>query len=184
MVRRDEPADPVATALRDVARDDAAELAAVHVAAWQAAYRGLMPDRFLNGITVERWEERWAARLAGESLPPVRVAVRAGAIVGFCTVSTPSRDVDVGDGVAELVALNVAPGAWRSGVGTALMTDALARFRRDGWRVATLWVVEGNARAQAFYRRHGFVGDGAAMTHAPSGATELRMRRSLAAVGE
>lgn len=180
MVRSGGGSAPVA--IRDVVRADAEALAVVHVAAWQAAYRGLMPDRFLDGITVERWRDRWAGRLAAGS-PPVRVAVRDGAIVGFCTVATPSRDADAGPGVAEVVALNVSPVAWRSGVGGALMADALARFRREGWSTATLWVVDGNTRAQAFYRRLGFQEDGAASTHAPSGATELRMRVSLTAVG-
>ena len=103
--------------VRNVEPGDAAALAAVHAGAWLAAYRGLMPDAFLDGISVEEWQARWADRLGGAELPPVRVAVRDGAIVGFCLTATPSRDADTGDDFAEVVALNVHPGAWRSGVG-------------------------------------------------------------------
>jgi GNAT superfamily N-acetyltransferase len=168
--------------IRGVERGDAAELAAVHVAAWLAAYRGLMSDSFLDDISIEQWQERWTERLSGDELPPVRVAVRDGALVGLCMVATPSRDEDAGDGVAEIVAMNVRPDAWRSGVGNLLMNDALDRFRSDGWRVASLWVVDGNDRAEKFYQRFGFEFDGASTSHEPSGAREVRMRLPLTAV--
>jgi GNAT superfamily N-acetyltransferase len=165
--------------IRGVEREDAAALAALHVAAWLAAYRGLMSDEFLDEISVEQRKVRWTERLSGDELPPVRVAVRDGVVVGFCIVATPSRDGDTGDDCAEIVALNVTPDAWRSGVGNALINDALDRFRRDGWRVASLWVVDGNERAEEFYKRFGFEFDGASTVHEASGAREVRMRRTL-----
>lgn len=172
------------TSVRAVERGDAAELAALHVAAWLAAYRGLMSDAFLDGISVEQWQARWTERLSGDELPPVRVAVRDGALVGLCIVATPSRDDDAGEGVAEIVAMNVRPESWRSGVETVLMNDALDRFRRDGWRVASLWVVGGNDRAVKFYQRFGFEFDGASTTDEASGAREVRMRLPLTAADE
>jgi ribosomal protein S18 acetylase RimI-like enzyme len=165
--------------VRGVEPEDAAELAAVHVAAWQAAYRGLMSIEFLDGISVEQWQARWFESLNGDELPPVRVAVWDGAVVGFCLVATPSRDEDTGEDFAEIVALNVRPDAWRSGVGTALMQDALDRFRNDGWRMVSLWVADGNERAVRFYTRLGFAFDGASTTHEASGAREVRMRLLL-----
>jgi ribosomal protein S18 acetylase RimI-like enzyme len=170
--------------VRQVERRDAAELAAVHVGAWLAAYRGLMPGAFLDAISVEAWQARWMERLSVDELPPVRVAVRDGAIVGFCLVATPSRDEDAGGDVAEVVALNVNPNAWRSGIGTILMRDALESFRRDGWQTASLWVADGNERAVSFYKRLGFEFDGATTTHEPSGARELRMRLRLTDAAE
>lgn len=86
--------------VRGVERGDSAELAAVHAGAWSAAYRGLMPDALLDGISVEEWQVRWSETLSGEERPPVRVAVRDGSIVGFCLVATPSRDEDAGEDVA------------------------------------------------------------------------------------
>ena len=43
----------VALVLRLPGLDDAGVLGEVHVAAWQAAYRGLMPDAYLDGQRVE-----------------------------------------------------------------------------------------------------------------------------------
>ena len=170
----------MAVTIRQVQRADAEALAEVHVSAWLAAYRGLMADAFLNEITMEKWAARWTENLSHDKLPPVRVAVRDGEVAGFCVVATPSRDRDTGEQCAEVVALNVKPDAWRSGVGTALMIDALDRFRRDGWQVVSLWVVDGNNRAQSFYRRLGFEFDGACIHDEEDGATEVRMRLLLA----
>ena len=166
--------------IREVERNDAAQLAEVHVEAWLAAYRGLMSDDFLDRITVARRQQQWTENLSRNELPPVHVAVRDGAIVGFCLVATPSRDEDTGDDVAEVVALNVSPHAWRSGVGTALMNDALDSFRRDGSQAVSLWVADGNTRAQELYKRLGFEFDGASTAHQASGALEVRMRLPLA----
>lgn len=165
--------------MRDAEPRDADAIAAVHVAAWHAAYRGLMPDEFLDGITVEGWSARWRTLLGGDEAPAVLLAVGGGGVIGFCILATPSRDEDAGAETAEVVALNVNPEAWRSGVGTALMAEALKSARRDGWRSASLWVLEGNQRALEFYRHLGFVLDGSSKVHEPTGTRELRMRLPL-----
>jgi ribosomal protein S18 acetylase RimI-like enzyme len=46
-----------------------------------------------------------------------------------------------------------------------------------GARACSLWVLAGNARALAFYRRHGFVADGHSKTHSPTGTIERRLIR-------
>jgi GNAT superfamily N-acetyltransferase len=167
------------TTIRDALLDDAGALAELHANAWLTAYRGLMSDEALDAISVKAWTTRWAERLRRDELTPVRVAVRGTRVVGFCVTATPSRDDDTEDDVAEIVALNVAPDAWRSGVGTALMVDALDRLRREGWRGVSLWILTGNARAESFYRRLGFEYDGAKATDDDDGAHELRMRLLL-----
>ncbi len=69
--------------------------------------------------------------------------------VGFCTLSTPSRDQDADDQTAEVAATYVAPQCWSTGIGRALLTAALSKLREGGWREATLWVFDRNARARA-----------------------------------
>jgi ribosomal protein S18 acetylase RimI-like enzyme len=165
--------------VREVERGDAHALAVVHVSAWLAGYRGVVSDEFLDGVTVEKWEARWVGWLSGCALPPVTVAVRNATVVGFCTMATPSRDQDTNGEVAEVVALNVSADAWRSGVGTALMQDVLDRFRRDSWRAVSLWVADGNERAQEFYKTLGFEFDGSSEMHEESGTRVVRMRLPL-----
>lgn len=91
----------------------------------------------------------------------------------------PSDDHDEDGTVAKVVALNVRPDCWRSGIGTALMGEALSAFRSSGWRSASLWVLEGNDSGRAFYDRLGFETDGAVDIFGESGAPVVRMCRLL-----
>jgi ribosomal protein S18 acetylase RimI-like enzyme len=156
--------------------DDAAAIASVHVRAWQVAYRGLMPDEVLDGLSVEQREEMWRQVMTGEEDTAVYIALDGRAVVGFCAVAAPSRDDDAGDGVAEIAAINVDPEVWRTGVGQALMDHALAELRADGWRWVTLWVLAENQQARDFYARFGLAPDGAEMTYEDGGEKELRLR--------
>ena len=55
--------------VRRATQGDATALAQVHVAAWQAAYRGVMTDAFLDGLDVRQWAERWRQTLGGTRGP-------------------------------------------------------------------------------------------------------------------
>lgn len=165
--------------VRHVERDDAQAIAAVHVSAWFAGYRGVVSDEFLSTITLEKRAAGWAGLLSQDELPPVTVGVLDGTVVGFCALATPSRDADAHGEVAEIAALNVSADAWHVGVGTALMRDALDRLRGDGWPTVTLWVMDGNERAQGFYRTFGSELDGSSDVHGASGSRTLRMRLPL-----
>jgi GNAT superfamily N-acetyltransferase len=171
----------MALEVRRAVLEDAAPIAAVHVRTWQVAYRGLMPDEVLDGLSVEGREEMWRQATTGDERSAVYVAVEGEVVVGFCAVAAPSRDDDAEDGVAEIAAIYVEPDTWRTGVGRALMDAALADLRTDGWRGVTLWVLAGNRQAREFYARFGFEPDGAEMTHEGSGEKEVRLRGSITA---
>jgi len=46
-------------AVRQATIDDAGDIAVVHVATWRAAYRGLMPQSLLDGLSVEARTAVW-----------------------------------------------------------------------------------------------------------------------------
>jgi len=62
--------------------------------------------------------------------------------------------------VGEVGALYVHPDWWRRGVGRVLLDASLAFLREQGYGVATLWALEDNARARAFYEAEGWHDDG------------------------
>ena len=159
---------------------DAAAIARIHVRAWQVAYRGLVPDDVLDGLSVEQWEIGWLKMISDtESSPITFVAERDGHVVGFVAHAAPSRDEDAHGRTAEVGAIYVDPGAWRSGVGSALMDAALDELRNGSWSELTLWVLAENAGARAFYAHYGFQPDGAEVLHEQSGQSEIRLRASL-----
>jgi len=141
-------------------------LARVHVAAWQAAYRGVMTDAFLDGLDVEQWADRWRQTLSGTRAPshtPEVVLVVEGDVglpVGFA-MTGPERPLSPQSGSrGELWAINVAPEAWGRGLGRLLLTAGERALADTGHREAVLWVVAANARAHRFYERAGWQADG------------------------
>jgi len=149
--------------IRSALADDALGVATVHVRSWQAAYRGLMPDVYLDQLDVERRRAGWERNIAGTEWPRsgTLVATEAhGNVVGFANIG-PARD---GDGdplvIGELAAIYLLPEAWGSGVGRRLMLSAVNVLRDAGYAEAILWVLEGNERAQRFYEIAGWQLDG------------------------
>jgi ribosomal protein S18 acetylase RimI-like enzyme len=156
--------------LREARPDDAGGIAAVHVRAWQAGYRDVLPDRLLDGLSVSARAEEWRGRLGPAAGRSTFVAVDGGRIVGFCTVAA-----DGGDG--EVAALYVDPDRWHAGTGSALLERGLASLRASACQAVTLWVFAGNDPALAFYARYGFAPDGAEAAHDwADGAPAIRLR--------
>lgn len=133
--------------------------------AWQRAYAGVMATSFLDGLDEAAWGRAWRHRLseraAGRGEPGVELLVAEhpgnGTVAGIATLG-PERD---GDGArGELWMLNVDPGAWGLGVGSALLAQVEARLAARGFTRAVLWVVAGNDRARRFYDTHGWAHDG------------------------
>jgi len=165
--------------VREAEAADKPAVAGVHVRSWQAAYRGLLPDGYLDGLDPD---DR-AARYTFGSDDPLRqstiVSVEDGIIEGFATMG-PSREAGLSE-TGEVFAIYVEPGSWGLGVGRLLMKTARSRLIHLGCARAVLWVLEGNARAQRFYEIDGWVLDGACRSGQRwSVATnEVRYRRSL-----
>lgn len=148
--------------VRSAAPADAPAVAGVHVRAWQAAYRGLLPDEHLDGLRAD--EARMARYRFGVDDPEAPYTVVAetdgGALVGFATIG-PCRDDDARD-AAELYALYVDPPQWGTGAGRRLLAEARSLMTARGYRRAVLWVLAGNRRAQRVYEVDGWEADGAA----------------------
>lgn len=153
--------------IRTATAQDAAAVEGLRLGTWQVAYRSLVPDPFLDALQVtEQSLTRWAARLDDPEVT-TWVAEQPG-IVGMA-VAGPCRDADL-IGRRELYALYVDAGSWRGGVGSALLEAAKP--------VEVLWVLAGNARARAFYERHGFAPDGTSKQLDLGGPiVEVRYRR-------
>jgi ribosomal protein S18 acetylase RimI-like enzyme len=172
---------PIA-AIRKATPQDACGIAFVHVRSWQVAYRGHMPDGFLDGL--EQRTNMWREL----TLQPDKILLVAeaseGDIVGFAALA-PSRDPDANSSTAEVAAIYIHPEKWREGIGRALLSASLDQLRERGYDQTTLWVLEGNQRARSFYESFGFTQDGAIKDddHWKSFAVrEVRYRLNLRAI--
>ena len=61
---------------------DAKAIAEIHVATWQAAYKDVMPEDYLNKITVEKRQAYWREAIE-YSEPQVLVATHEDKVIGF-----------------------------------------------------------------------------------------------------
>lgn len=146
---------------------------------WRALrLQALAEAPYAFGSTLEEWqgagdrEQRWRYRLA--TVPFNIIAGLGGAGAGMA--SGTDRDVD---GTVELISMWVAPFARSRGVGDALVAAVVGWAQEQGASRVVLAVVEGNDRAMALYRRHGFCDAGAIASVDSGGVPERRMVHSF-----
>ncbi|QGH70836.1 GNAT family N-acetyltransferase [Pseudactinotalea sp. HY158] len=151
---------PVVT-IRFANVEDAERIARVHIAAWRAAYTGIMSDQQLAGLDHELLMRRWHHDLAtGFADGAVLVAQSPqGTICGVASGGSPRDEVE--SGTLELWMLNCHPSSWGRGVGTMLLAELERQLADRGALDAYLWVAARNSRARHFYAREGWCDTGA-----------------------
>lgn len=170
----------MAVVVREARPEDAEACAAVHVASWQVAYRGMVPDEYLDTLRAEDRLSVWQEALGQEQpIGCILLAEVDGEVAGFCSFRPhPTLDASW----ALLPTLYLAPSAIGRGVGALLLTAGLARLESDGFEHVELWVHPDNHRARRFYERHGWTTDGTTQVEEVWGVElhELRMTIDLA----
>lgn len=142
--------------------------------AWQESFADLLAAEVLEARgregVVQRRAMEWALASQEGSWFWILMDSRDQRVVGTAC-ALPARDDDAPE-ILELVTLYITDEVKGSGAAAAILEMAI------GDMDAYLWVLEGNDRAIAFYRKHGFELDGASRSRDDlCGATELRMVR-------
>jgi ribosomal protein S18 acetylase RimI-like enzyme len=166
--------------VREATPEDTESIVSVTVAGWRTAYRGIVAPERLEQLPIERWRHEIGVGLRR----PVEDAFTFvgefdDSFAGYCYVAAPSREPDLGPGIAELGALYIAPDHWREGLGRALIEASLDRLESLPYSEIVLWTFPENERAVAFYERFGWRRDGAEKIHARSGEPAVRFRRPV-----
>lgn len=132
--------------VRDAVDRDAGAIAQVHVETWQVSYRGVVPDGWLDALSVPARAERWRRILAAHAGTGqcIVVAETEGGVVGFANAGphgSVGNDEEAGHPAyeAEFLCLYVLPASQRQGVGALLMRATAARLRNAGLKSASLW---------------------------------------------
>jgi ribosomal protein S18 acetylase RimI-like enzyme len=159
--------------LRKPEPEDAEQIGHVHFTVWQQAYRGIISETFLDGLSVEGAVDLWREILTRpETRPAMRlVAIAPDRAIAGMIAWGPSRDVKavVPD---ELYAIDVLRDHHGTGLADLMLLDSIGE---DGAQM--LWVLTANQRARSFYRRHGFVEQDRRRHHAGMQADEMLMIR-------
>jgi GNAT superfamily N-acetyltransferase len=159
--------------------NDAERLATVHVEAWKSAYRGQVPDAYLDALSVQDRLDLWRKLLADETASSaVLVLVDGDLPVGFA-YCTAQRTEPSGDLAGELASMYVDPRVWRQGGGRLLMAAAIEWFTTMACLEAMLWVLDANTGARRFYERLGWKRDGSRKPVELGGSNLVEVRYRL-----
>ena len=155
--------------VRKATLDDVDTIGYVHYLAHLETYSGKFPKGVIEGFPAEQRARMWR-RVLSRASGDLWVAEADGQIVGFASAG-PSRD-DPPARELELSSIYLLAAHQGSGLGQGLLDAAL------GDRPASLWVLDDNPRAHAFYARNRFTPDGVERTDEKFGnVRELRMVR-------
>ncbi|MBP7648671.1 MAG: GNAT family N-acetyltransferase [Phenylobacterium sp.] len=132
---------------------DAQALAEVHVTSWRETYRGLLPDSFLDRMSVPVTARRFSKSLVAPAEREITLAAadRSG-IVGYAA-GGPSRIRLTGE--AEITTLYVLRAHQGHDLGRRLLTAAARVFADQGARSLMISVLRDNFPARGFYEHLG-----------------------------
>ncbi len=162
---------------------DSGAIARVQTAAWEAVYRGIVPDSLFDRLTVQVRTEQWTRfhELSPDRSVVLIAETDGGEVVGMAALG-PTRDEDLNpETVGEIRAIYVDPQFCDLGFGKQLMVESLGWMVDTDFSQASLWVLDTNLRGRSFYERGGWVLDGAAKVDESMGdpLNEVRYRITL-----
>ena len=160
--------------------DDIHGMGRVYVDTWKAAYQGMIPKSYLDGLTYESWEERYRSRFSQMEGYHVAVLTDGDRVIGV-TSFTRTRDRDLIETCGEIVSIYVLQEYWHQGLGKMMLEWAVKELKKLGFTDCVLWTLEENHRAQRAYERFGFVRDGARQSQEFNGTPvwEIRYHMSI-----
>jgi GNAT superfamily N-acetyltransferase len=156
--------------IRSATINDAGSIADIHIRSWQAAYRGIMPDAVLDGLSVENRRQFWSKHLL-EQTARTLVAEAGDKIIGFADFGK-CRDED-SPGAAEVYAIYLDPAYYRRGTGRQLWNRVIEELARDGHERLAVRVLAANKSGRRFYEAMGGQLDQTAKKE-DDGLTEIR----------
>ncbi|MBR5088293.1 MAG: GNAT family N-acetyltransferase [Ruminiclostridium sp.] len=129
--------------------DDLREISNIYERSWKYAYRGIIPQEYLDSIP----EGRWAKSITREGMNSL-VVVEEGRFVG--TASFCRSRWEKYSGFGEIVSIYFVPEFMGKGYGRLLLERCIEELGALGFTELLLWVLEENTRARRFYERNGF----------------------------
>lgn len=136
---------------------DAVVLSKIHQKSWKSAYRGLVPDVYLNELRSDYWTRPFELWLS-KGLMSAGMLFVDGEVKG-CVVYGASRS-ESRSTFGEIVSLYMLPGECGKGYGGELLKYAMEELLKENYDGIYVSVFSGNLKARRFYQRNGFKNSG------------------------
>lgn len=145
---------PPCYTIRKAREEDAVGIGKVHYHGWIDTYSDLLPPDMIASLS----EERSTRIFQREGCKNMVVATVGGDVVAFCGYGMwrGAKDEEPPASEGEIVGIYVLTQFQRNGIGKALLEQAERQLKQQGFSTVSLWVLEGNTKAQAFYKAMGF----------------------------
>lgn len=151
----------------------------MQVESWRWAYPGLLPQSYLDALSVERRAEGWADLVSAKGTRAVIWV--ASDERGCCGLVHAGPIRSERTTIGEVYSLYVSARVAGTGVGHLLLAYTTAQLKAMLFGTAVLWVLEKNERARRFYEREGFTLAGVPRQEAiaRTNVTVVRYERAL-----
>jgi len=141
--------------IRPAGKDDAYEIAKIHINSWRATYSGIVPDSYLDFLDYER-SARNFVKSFGKGSRRVYVIEDEANIRGFCTIYDMETGYHQKNITAEINAIYLAPEYIGKGFGPRLLSYVIEELKSENYTSVILWVLADNVKARLFYEGMGF----------------------------
>lgn len=129
----------------------------IYALSWKAAYKGIVPQTYLDQLS----EYRWSLFLA-DNLSKSYVLLDNDRYIGTSSISSARDEKMIGWG--EIISIYLLPEHFGKGYGKALFNFSINELKRSGFSNIYIWTLDKNTRARAFYEKYGFTHDGQKIT--------------------
>jgi len=137
--------------IRKATLADARGIARVHVDSWQATYKGIVPDAYLNQLSYDARERLWQENLKADN--NYVAENEDGEIIGFAD-GGKERTGKYAAFEGELYSIYILPQYQGQGIGGLLLGKVVDDIRVKGMNSILVWVLEDN-QSRGFYEKLG-----------------------------
>lgn len=140
--------------IREMRVEDAKDVALIHTQAWQSAYKGIVPQKFLDEIDLKKRQDNWAKGIENDPTLIRLVATNDyGKVLGFvCGLNNRDKNPNIS---GELWAIYVNPNSTSNGIGQTLFKGFVEKLVSRDIFSMNVWVLEENIQARQFYEKMG-----------------------------
>ncbi|TGE38154.1 GNAT family N-acetyltransferase [Desulfosporosinus fructosivorans] len=138
--------------IRKATIDDVKDISRIYALSWKFAYKGIIPQAYLDELKEDHWESVFVDWIKDNVLT-AEIVFENGKPIG-CVAYGKSRDKSLPD-CGEIVSLYLLPEYFGKGYGNKLLDSALSDLKESGYESIYLWVLKDNPRARRFYEKNG-----------------------------
>ncbi len=136
--------------IRSAGPADIHALALVYMETWRTAYRGILPDAYLDAMTVGETETSLSREMGAAGVVSLMAEADDGQVTGLVTGGVDRRRDRIYSG--EIFSLYVRPSDQRCGIGHQLVAHLVARINRFDIYTLKVQVLKANP-CRRFYEK-------------------------------